>query len=487
MSRMFIPLRRTLIGRLQTALSAGLLLGALAACDLPQALTAPPRSLGGSTLGPGEGALVLFLNGPSKTPYSMTLEIASIEAVREDGGATPILLQPKVIDSLRVVERQILLDEASLAAGKYNRLRIHVAKAQVKREEKGIDLVVDPEGFSFAIPFEIRAGEATPLFMHWNVEQSLQKEVFLNPAFAFTGRNTELRTVLAYVTNEESNDVTVIDRSSDRVVDVLEVGTRPKGIAVSSDSARAYVVNSGSDNMTIIDVKNVKVLHTVNLENGANPSDVAVHPNGRILYVANTALNSVTVLDAASFQVLALIPVGRQPVALATDGSGTRLLVANMAANTVSVIETASNRVITTIPVELQPISVSIDPVGGRAFITHLRSPRTVVLSLTGLRLEPRMNTGPAASVLSDGVSRRVFVSLMTQNRLGVFDPNIDAELSSVPVGSEPNRLALDADRAKVYVVNRGSASVTVLDRDTRRFRTEIPTTKRPYAIVVVR
>lgn len=457
-----------------------IIMAGLAACEIPRTIVTATRKT-------GHGTLVLFLNGPSTTPFSMTLELAAIEATRQDGARHPILTRPKAIDSLAVVERQILLAETSLPPGRYREIHIAIPKARVKRADKAIDLLARPEGFAYKLDFEIRAGEATPLFMSWSVEQSIEQEVFLRPAFAFRGRSAELRGVLAYVTNEDSNNVTVIDRSSDRVIDVLEVGIRPKGIVVSPDSSRAYVVNSGSSNLTVLDVKNNRVFHTVNLEIAASPSDIAIHPSGRTLYVANTALNSVSVIDAASFQLIELIAVGQRPVALATDPGGARLLVANMGSNTVSVIDTGRNRVATTVPVEVQPVSVTVDPNGSRAFVSHLRSPRMAVISLSTLRVEGRVTTGAVTAALPDGISRRVFVSVVDQNRLAFFDPNIDAELASVEVGREPNRLALDVDRAKVYVVNRGSDSVTVVDRDTRRVRAEIPTTKRPFGIVVIR
>jgi YVTN family beta-propeller protein len=172
---------------------------------------------------------------------------------------------------------------------------------------------------------------------------------------------------------------------------------------------------------------------------------------------------------------------------LAVDPTGTKLVVANMGANTVSIIDTSRNRVIATIPVEFQPISVSIDPDGSRAFVTHLRSLRMAVIALSTLRATGRVTTGPATAVLPDITSRRVFVAQLSGNRLGFFDPNIDAELGSVAVGAEPNRLALDVDREKVYVVNRGSDTVTVVDRNSRVVKTEIPTTKRPFGIAIAR
>ena len=458
-----------------------LLLLALASCNLPPPPTASlPRRA-------GEGTLALFLNGPSRTPFSMTIDLTALEAVREDGSRHPILPQARTIDSLKVLERQLLLGESFLPPGRYREIHARVAKARLNRSGESIDLSVDPEGFTFKVEFEIKASEATPLFMHWNVEESIEREVFLRPAFAFSGRAAELRGVLGYVTNENSNMATVIDRSSDRVVDVIEVGRQPKGIVVAPDSSRAYIVNSGSSNLTILDVKTNRVLHTANLEIAGSPSDIAIHPNGRILYIANTALNSVSVIDATSFHTIDLIPVERQPVALAVDTTGTRLLVANMGANSVSVIDTGRNRVSATIPVEFQPVSVSMDPDGSRAFVTHLRSLRTVVISLSTLRVAGRVNTGPATAVLADGTSRRVFVAQLSGNRLGFFDPNADAELGSVTVGSEPNRLALDLNRDKVYVVNRGSDSITVVDRISRIVITEIPTTKRPFGIAIIR
>lgn len=452
----------------------------LASCGLPPPPVTTPRR-------PGEGTLVLFLNGPSKTPFSIALDLNSMDAVREDGTHHPIFTRPRTIDSLNVVERQILLSEIFLPPGRYREIHARIAKARLNQSGRVVDLSVAPAGFTFKVDFVINANEVTPLFMSWNVEESIKRQIFLRPAFTFTGRETQLRGTLAYVTDEDSNMVTIIDRSSDRVVDALEVGLHPKGIVASPTAARVFIVNSGSNSLTVLDTKTNEVLHTANLESAASPSEIAIHPNGRILYIANTALNSVTVMDASSFQTIALIPVERQPVALAVDPTGRKLLVANMGANTVSVIDTTQNRVITTIQVEFQPVSVSVDPAGSRAFVTHLRSRQTVVIDLNTLRITGRLNTGPATYVLPDTGSRRVFVAMLGGNRLGLFDPNIDAELGSVAVGTEPNRLALDVDREKVYVVNRGSDSVTVVNRNSRIVMTEIPTTKRPFGIAIVR
>src|SRR5512143_2272492 len=175
-----------------------LVLLTVSACNLPPPVVSTPRP-------PGEGTLVLFLNGPSKTPFSMAIDLTAMEALRADGRRQPILAQVRSIDSLQVIQRQIFLSESFLPPGRYREIHVLIAKARMNSSGAVVDLSVAPEGFTFKVDFEIRANEATPLFMSWDVEESIERQVFLRPVFGFQGRGKELPRVLAYVTNENSN------------------------------------------------------------------------------------------------------------------------------------------------------------------------------------------------------------------------------------------------------------------------------------------
>jgi len=69
---------------------------------------------------------------------------------------------------------------------------------------------------------------------------------------------------------------------------------------------------------------------------------------------------------------------------------------------------------------------------------------------------------------------------------VSLFDAAVNAQLDSIPVDDEPVYLELDPEREKLYVVNRGSDTVTVIDKFSRRVRATIQVGKRPYAIAVV-
>jgi YVTN family beta-propeller protein len=72
----------------------------------------------------------------------------------------------------------------------------------------------------------------------------------------------------AYVPNQVSNSVSVIDTSSNTVVATVGVGAAPEGVAITPDGARAYVTDSGQFPSPGVLVNSVSVIDT-------NPSDAS--------------------------------------------------------------------------------------------------------------------------------------------------------------------------------------------------------------------
>ena len=120
--------------------------------------------------------------------------------------------------------------------------------------------------------------------------------------------------VLAYVTNNNSNNVSVIDTATNTVVATVAVGTQPFGVAVNPAGTRAYVTNNNSNNVSVIDTATNTVIATVAV--GNNPNGVAVNPAGTRVYVTNYFSDNVSVIDTATNTVIATVAVGTHPFSL---------------------------------------------------------------------------------------------------------------------------------------------------------------------------
>jgi len=67
--------------------------------------------------------------------------------------------------------------------------------------------------------------------------------------------------------------------------------------------------------------------------------------------VTNLSSNNVSVVETGSNSVIATVPVGNQPYAIAVSTDGSQVYVGNAADGTISVISTATNSVVATVPV----------------------------------------------------------------------------------------------------------------------------------------
>ena len=94
----------------------------------------------------------------------------------------------------------------------------------------------------------------------------------------------------AYITNSGSNNVSVIDTSTDTVTATVPVGDYPYGVAVNPDGTKVYVTNSLSNNVSVIDTATNNVTATVNV--GSDPYGVAVTLDGTKVYVTNYGNNN---------------------------------------------------------------------------------------------------------------------------------------------------------------------------------------------------
>ena len=159
----------------------------------------------------------------------------------------------------------------------------------------------------------------------------------------------------------------------------VTVGNYPTGIAITPNSAHVYVTNSNSDSISVIDTSTDTVSTTISLPATSEPFGVAVTPDGNHVYVTDENTGKVSVIATTTNTVSATITLtgtGGVPRGIAITPDGTKAYVgdARSTSTTVWVINTSTNTVSTTVSAGSQPTGISITPDGKYAYVTNVSS-----------------------------------------------------------------------------------------------------------------
>jgi len=314
-------------------------------------------------------------------------------------------------------------------------------------------------------------------FVKWSDDVVTAARTDANVTADITATATFAMAHKAYVANSHGDSVSVIDTTSNKVIDIITVGTNPMGIAISGE--KAYVANYGSASVSVIDTVTNTVSATIPVgnypvsiaisgkkayvtNNGLGPtSDCTVsvintetqtvsatilvgdHPWGVACtesgaYVTNNYDDTVSVISSATDTVIgAPIPVGDYPLGVAI--SGTDVYVANYNSSSLSVISTLTDTVIATIILEATPYCIAVR--GSNAYVTTGTNSVLVVDTWTNKVSATIMLGAEAAFIAISG--DKAYVSHPLHNSVSVIDLTTNTVAGTIAVGAYPCGIAI--------------------------------------------
>ncbi len=299
-----------------------------------------------------------------------------------------------------------------------------------------------------------------------------------------------------YVTPQQRDEVLVYNTGTRQFVDRnpaqggiqgIPVGDNPFHVEVlaAGGAVRAWIVNRFDDSFSIVDpATDTEVARVTGATLGVPgrlrmETEIEFNRAGTRAYLSNENLDEVQVLDIAGPRrdapvLIGAIDVGVNPRGMVTNAADTRLYVANVQSADLSVVDIAPGS-----PTENQVIDTvapraTDDIVGGRAdgwepFVIGGRAPRGIVYSDTlGLVFLTSIGpqTGPRQGVVQTG-------GAIINPTITVVDAATDTVLAHVAFDlfnrnrsscTDPELMALDDARGRLYVTCQGSGTVAVLD-----------------------
>jgi YVTN family beta-propeller protein len=201
------------------------------------------------------------------------------------------------------------------------------------------------------------------------------------------------------------------------------------------------------------------------------------------------------------------VKVGANPISLAIDRTVNKIYVANTGSGNISVIDGASDAVVTTIPGEAHPYAIAVNEVTGSVYVTNTYSNAVTVIDVHTDTAHP-MNVGGADGIAIDSRTNTIYLTHYEDPDIRlvgvVFDEGSDslylahtgtAEIVSlnektlavhtIPVGQIPCALAVNPHSQRLYAINYGDQTLSVIDLRTQRAIAALPVGEHPQAVAV--
>jgi YVTN family beta-propeller protein len=285
----------------------------------------------------------------------------------------------------------------------------------------------------------------------------------------------------AYITNTSSNNVSVIDTSTNTVVATVPVGATPLAVAVNPAGSRAYVANLVGNSVSVIDTTSNTVVATVA---GVDfPQGIALNPAGTFAYVTNAHLRNVSVIDTASNTVVASLSVNYYPVGVAVNPAGTRAYVVHNGDFNVIVFDTSTNTQVATVPVGPFPYGVAVHPAGTRVYVTNTNSNNVSVIDTATNSVIATVAVGTyPIGVAFNPAGSFAYVANAGSSSVSVIDTTTNIVVATVAVGVGPRGVAVNPAGTFAYVANQFSNNVSVIDTGTNTVVATVSVGGDPYA-----
>lgn len=231
----------------------------------------------------------------------------------------------------------------------------------------------------------------------------------------------------------------------------IDVGIVPTDVEVDRSGTYAYVTNQFSSNVGVIDLAANTQAATIGVS--GDPYRVLLSPDGATLFVTGNA-DSLFIVDVASRAITARLAVGLDPNGLVADYTGKRLYVSNQSDGTVAEVDLTTNTVVRTIAVGGHPQELVLSPGGTLLFVADESGTVQVWSMRKGTKRSEIAVPGGAFAMAVSPDWRQLYISSSLGGAVYLLDWKTGATLKTVTTGGMPRRIAFTADGSTAAVAN---------------------------------
>lgn len=292
----------------------------------------------------------------------------------------------------------------------------------------------------------------------------------------------------AYVFDDTSGVVTLIDTDSQQVVDRRDAGLRIRWFASRFfDGKRVWAVDGDPDKAEIVVFDPWTLTTLKRIPFGKGPSfSVELSPDYRFAIAAAAGSNEVVVIDTSTYAVVRRVPVGQFPCDLTLSADGRLAFEPDRDQDTLSVVDWQTGETVKVIAFEAgsKPHMLTLSPDGKRLWVQERDASYVTVIDARSFEQLARfpVGNGPATNEF-DSKGQVTVTTHIGDQVVKVFDAEKVQPIKTIEVGLSPVNSVFQNDGRYVYVTNRVSGTVSIIDANRWVVTRTIKTGKTPFGI----
>jgi YVTN family beta-propeller protein len=276
-----------------------------------------------------------------------------------------------------------------------------------------------------------------------------------------------------FVTNQNSNNVTVINGTTAAESTLSSGISSPYSVAFNPSQTYAYVTEPAQNKVVILNTtkySSAKFGTVVNSISISMPETIAIGNNNQMAYIPQYIYGNVAVWNIANINnnyFVKNISVGGiqiQPVFVTLSGDNSKLFVADKAALNIKEINTSTNAVLATVSLPSSPSAIASSSNGGTIYVTLPSSSTFDVIQPLGnpqIVKTVSLGSAPTGIALSPDGSK-LYITDTSLNKLYVYNPTTYTQITNTSTGSNP--VFVTATNSSVYVVNQNSKILSIIN-----------------------
>jgi DNA-binding beta-propeller fold protein YncE len=195
-------------------------------------------------------------------------------------------------------------------------------------------------------------------------------------------------------------------------------------------------------------------------------------PTAGQLWIAHMGAGEVLAFDVHARRVVARIPNMPGVTGVRVVPALQRVFAALSAGHAVAILDSRDGGVLARVPGGRFPDGLAYAPPANKLFVSDEYGQQELVIDVSSSTARrPIPIGGEVGNTQYDSVAERIWVAVQTRNELASIDPLTDSVVDRVPLpGIEgPHGFYLDAEHRLIYVAGEKNATVGILDMREKR------------------